>query len=86
MGDVEFCENESEEVDKTFSTLFVTRLLPKKKFFETIEVFWWRPGFFKKRVDFSTTSYLCGVDVAIHFCGKKYFLFLKKFNLVYTTS
>ena len=49
MGDVEFCENESEEVDKTLSTLFVTRLLPKKKFFETIEVFWWRPGFFEKR-------------------------------------
>ena len=42
--------------------------------------------FFKKRVDFGTTSYLCGVDVAIHFCGKKYFPIFKKFNLVYTTS
>ena len=73
MGDVEFCENESEEVDQTFCNPSSS----KKKFFETIEVFWWRPGFFKKRVDFSTTSYLCGVDVAIHFCGKKYFLFKK---------
>ena len=83
MGDVEFCENESEEVDKTFSTLFVTRLLPKKKFFETIEFFWWRPGFFLKRVDLGTTSYLCGVDVAIHFCGKKYFLIKKNQFSVY---
>ena len=84
MGDVEFCENESEEVDKTFSTLFVTSLVPPKKFFETIEVFWWRPGFFlKKRVDFGTTSYLCGVDVAIHFCGKKYFLIKKNQFSVY---
>ena len=39
LGDVEFCENESEEVDKTFSTLFVTRLLPKKSFLKPLNFF-----------------------------------------------
>ena len=37
MGDLEFCQNESEEVDETFSTLFVTLLLPQKSFLKQLK-------------------------------------------------
>ena len=71
MGDLEFCENESGEVDKTFSTLLVTCFLTTKKFFETIQFFWWRPGFFEKGLHFCSFRHLSGAVVAMNFCGKK---------------
>ena len=86
MGDLEFCRNESGKFEKKISTLFSTRLLPPKKFFETIQFFLWRPGFFKKRVHFSKTSYLCGAVVDISFCGKKSFLIFFIDNLVYGSA